>query len=67
MLWFENECVGCPPDSAYPCNDCGKMRVPVYTCDTCGDEFEPEELYYDENDCMICADCILKKYKKVER
>lgn len=63
---FENECVGCPPEKGCLGSACPNRNVPYYTCDSCGDDFEPEELYIDEDDgCMYCAPCMLSRYKTV--
>ena len=60
--WVDN-CVGC----GLPCRGSAcpnKSASPVYTCDICHDEFDPEDLYDDEGT-MICEDCLLEMYKTV--
>lgn len=65
---YEDECVGCST-MGLPCQGsaCPNRNVPHYFCDDCKDEFEPEELYYDDvTDEELCATCFLKRYKTVK-
>ena len=64
----EDECCGCAAPG-YPClgSACPNRNVPHYFCDDCEDEFEPEELYYDDvTDEELCSHCFLKRYKTVK-
>ena len=63
MMKIENDCVGF--DSAlYPCegSSCSRLKVPHYYCDKC----KAEETLYHYEDKELCADCLLKKFEKVE-
>lgn len=65
---YEDECCGCAVPG-YPClgSACPNRNVPHYFCDKCEDEFEPEELYYDDvTDEELCTRCFLKRYKTVK-
>ncbi len=64
---YENECCSCAVPG-YPClgSSCPNRRVPHYFCDKCGEEFEPEALYVDENGDECCGPCILETYKTVK-
>lgn len=64
MVMMENECCGCAVPS-YPCigDACPNRRVPHLYCDKC--EEEVEDLYKTE-DGELCAECVLKMFKKVE-
>lgn len=58
MMKIENDCVSCPQG----CIDCGLKRVAHYYCDEC----KTEETLYHYEDKELCADCLLKKFEKVE-
>ena len=65
---YEDECCDCAVPG-YPClgSSCPNRNVPHYFCDACEDEFDPEELYYDDvTDEELCATCFLKRYKTVK-
>ena len=65
---YEDECCDCAVPG-YPClgSSCPNRHVPHYFCDACEDEFEPEELYYDDvTDEELCSHCFLKRYKTVK-
>lgn len=64
----EDGCVGCST-MGLPClgNYCSNRNIITYFCDACEDEFEPEELYYDDvTDEELCSHCFLKRYKTVK-
>lgn len=66
MRTLTDECCDCATES-YPCigSSCSNRNVVRYYCDRCKEEFELEELYqYFEEE--VCAECILKDFKKVE-
>lgn len=56
MLKYEDYCCGCANDT-YPCmgNDCPRKHVPVYICDSCG-----EEAVYRSGDEDFCYSCLSK-------
>lgn len=58
---IENDCVSCD----IPCIDCGRKRTPHYYCDKCGEEFEPEALFINEDEEELCIECFLSKYETV--
>lgn len=62
---FENCCVKCATP-AYPCDGdkCPNRNVPVYFCDKCKEEFEPEELYVIDDE-ELCVDCLTNKFETV--
>lgn len=64
MVKIEDECLGCPPELGCAGDRCKNRNVPRFYCDECEEEFEPEELY-DYDGQMLCADCLLLKYKTV--
>ena len=66
MRTVTDECCGCAT-GGYPClgSSCPNRRVPHYFCDRCKEEFDPDELYQYKGE-EVCAECILKDYKKVE-
>lgn len=63
---IENECVCCD----LPCmgESCPNRHVEyvTFTCDVCGKEFEADELYDFDGDRMMCADCLLEQFDKIE-
>lgn len=64
MITYENECVGPCPQGCMG-SSCRYQHVPHYFCDECGEEFDPEDLYENGGDSMICTECILDQYKKI--
>lgn len=60
MKRTESECVSC----GFPCmgEACPYFRVTRFYCDECKDEAE----LYEYEGKELCADCILKKFEKVE-
>ena len=59
---YEDQCVDC----GLPCmgESCPNRNVPVYTCDDCGEEFYPEDLYEVDGD-MLCEHCLLNRFPRV--
>lgn len=66
MREVTDECVGCTTDGL-PCvgEGCLLKRTTRYYCDRCKEEFEPEELYVDEDDSELCTTCILLRFPTV--
>ena len=65
MVKYENECCDCATEN-YPCQGdaCNLRNVPHYYCDN--KECRAEETLYHTEDGDFCAECILKKFEKVE-
>lgn len=59
MRKTENECVDC---GLLCFSYCQYLNVTRYYCDECGDEGTLYETEYGE----LCAQCLLKKFPKVE-
>jgi formylmethanofuran dehydrogenase subunit E len=38
--------------------------VPHYSCDKCGEDFDPDDLY-DVDGEMICTDCLLEMFPRI--
>lgn len=64
MIRFENMCVGPCPQGCMG-STCPNRKVSVCSCDECGDELDPEDLYMVDIDEMLCESCLLKRYKTV--
>ena len=60
MRKTESGCVDC----GFPCmgRACPYYEVTVFTCDECGEE----ETLYEYEDKELCAECLLKKFEKIE-
>ena len=58
-----DECVCC----GLPCKGdmCPNRNVARYYCDKCKDEFDPEELFIDEDENELCDECLLSRYETV--
>lgn len=57
MFRVENNCVGPCPQGCMG-SGCPMRYVHVVSCDRCGAEVDPEELYvYDDEE--LCRDCLL--------
>jgi DNA-directed RNA polymerase subunit RPC12/RpoP len=59
-------CVGCT-SMGLPCRgrSCSNYNGTFeYTCDECEKEYNPEELY-DVDGEMLCADCLLNRFKTI--
>lgn len=64
MLRYEDRCCNCATEG-YPCmgRSCPNRDVPVYYCDKCGAELDPDDMY--EANCEdLCADCLMEIFKK---
>ena len=64
MLKYENRCCDCATEG-YPCEGayCSNRNVPVYYCDKCHAELDPDDMYEaDGKD--LCADCLLEIFRK---
>ena len=65
MVKDVNNCVHC----GLPCrgSSCPHSHELEYTCDECGAEEDPRELYIDPlTDMMLCKKCLLGQYKTVD-
>lgn len=63
MIEYRDDCVGC----GLPCTPVCRYheKVPYYSCDECGDDLEPEELYIGPvSGRELCAECVLKELEK---
>lgn len=64
MIKIRNECVRACPErmcaSSCPC-----LNVKHYYCDNCGEECDPEDLYDFDGD-MLCAECLLSNFEKID-
>ena len=59
MVYFTDECVGCPPEMGCLGSVCPNLKVAHYCCDGCKDEVYSDELYIDEyTGKELCLDCI---------
>lgn len=59
-----NNCVSC----GLPClgDSCPNMNVVSFTCDECGKEYDPDELYmYDDE--MLCDKCLLNRFETAKQ
>lgn len=65
MITYEDECVGCPREMGCLGSSCPYQDVPHYFCDECDEEYDVKELY-DYDGVMLCADCLLKQFPKIE-
>lgn len=65
IVRYEDECVGCPPHMGCLGDMCPNRNIPVYACDECGDECNPDELYVTDDDEMLCESCLLSRFKTV--
>lgn len=62
MVEYESACNDCPE-----CKGCGRKykKYPVFTCDSCGDGIDDDEIYEGPKGEMLCKDCILKTLDKI--
>lgn len=61
MVKYEDMCVGCPTEMGCLGKSCPYMGVPVYYCDTCGNE--NAEFHYEGED--ICEECLDKEISRL--
>ena len=63
MRIVQDECCHC----GLPCKGdiCPNRNVARYYCDKCKDEFDPEELFIDEDENELCDECLLSRYETV--
>lgn len=65
MIVYENECVGCTGLGLHCIGDsCLNRKVPHYYCDWC--KVEKGYDLYDVDGEMVCDECILGQYKKID-
>ena len=59
MIKYENGCVDC----GKPCLGigCPYYREEHFYCDCCGEEYAPDELYFNRNEAW-CEACIMATY-----
>lgn len=55
MIIYENQCVGCPPETGCLGPACDRRNVPVLVCDRCGDTYMVEKWTTGED---LCRDCM---------
>jgi len=63
--WYENECVGCPPNMGCMGDSCPNRHVLHIECDECHDEFYEREII-EENGKDYCEDCYAKLFGEEE-
>ena len=63
MIEYENQCVGCPPEMGCLGSSCPNRRVPIMTCDKCGEQVDA--LYWHDG-AQYCADCVLTELERVK-
>ena len=63
MVRFENQCVDCTAKDM-PClgSSCPYRDVPIYFCDTCGEEISGEVYEVDGED--VCEHCLKRMFRK---
>lgn len=59
MREIEDRCVGCPTCVGSTCKN---VNVPVYYCDECGEELDPDEIYRVGSE-DLCEDCLKDMFK----
>ena len=62
MVRYENHCCDCAVPG-YPCSgsSCPNRNVPVYYCDSCGEELEE---IYDVDGEELCEDCLKDMFRR---
>lgn len=65
MVWYEDHCVGCPPELGCFGASCPNKNVKIYECDSCHEEVSPGELFH-WNGYECCIDCIKKELDVVK-
>lgn len=61
MRYYEDECVGCPPEMGCMGSACPNRNVEHIVCDECGDELLYDEEIIKEGIKDYCPEC----YKKL--
>lgn len=56
MRFYEDECVGCPPERGCLGSCCPYKNVLHWRCDGCGDEDVPLYEFEDKELCMGCIE-----------
>lgn len=64
MFRYEDRCCNCATEG-YPCmgRSCPNVDVPVYYCDVCHGELDPDDMY-EANGKDLCPDCLMEMFKK---
>lgn len=64
MIKYENHCCDCATEH-FPCrgNRCSRRNVPVYYCDRCGVELDPDDFFVVEGE-ELCCDCLCNIFRK---
>lgn len=57
-IFYEDECVGCPPEIGCLGSSCRYKNVPHLVCDECKREFDKLYLY---DSLQVCEGCLLGK------
>lgn len=65
MIYYEDECVGCPPELGCFGEACPNRKVKHCYCDDCNNEFSADELYIFD-DKHLCTECLLKNFNTLE-
>ncbi|WP_373266738.1 hypothetical protein [Hungatella hathewayi] len=58
MIWYEEQCVGCPPEMGCFGETCPYKKVKICECDNCHDTFD---ILYNYNGQQLCSECVLKE------
>ena len=64
MIRYEDMCVGPCPQGCMG-SGCPYKSVPVYSCDECDEEHEPDDLYVYNDGRHLCKSCLLENYQKL--
>jgi len=62
MVRYENQCVGCPKELGCTKPNCRYWNVPIWVCDSCGEE-DTDLWEYEGKD--LCKDCLLEAVPKI--
>ena len=60
MVKFENQCVGCHPETGCIGRTCPNRRVPIIYCDRCEEETRYDEIRHIDGE-DICYDCFMER------
>ena len=66
MRKFTKDCVDCTSIGLQCMGKGCSIGYTEYFCDKCGNEFEPEELYVNDDGEELCDYCFLSNYKTVK-